>query len=34
VVRGKNFERSTPVGPLVVTPDEFSVADATLRSDG
>ncbi len=28
---GKNFERSTPVGPYVVTPDEFVPADATLE---
>lgn len=29
---GKNFERSTPVGPYVVTPDEFVPADAILES--
>jgi acylpyruvate hydrolase len=27
---GKNFERSTPVGPWVVTPDEFDLARAEL----
>jgi len=28
---GKNFERSTPVGPFVVTPDEFSPSRETLE---
>jgi acylpyruvate hydrolase len=28
---GKNFERSTPVGPFVVTADEFSVAEETIE---
>jgi acylpyruvate hydrolase len=28
---GKNFERSTPVGPYVVTPDEFKPDSATLE---
>jgi acylpyruvate hydrolase len=28
---GKNFERSTPVGPFVVTPDDFSVSGETLE---
>jgi acylpyruvate hydrolase len=27
---GKNFERSTPVGPWIVTPDEFDPADGEL----
>jgi len=29
---GKNLERSTPVGPWVVTPDEFVPEEATLES--
>jgi acylpyruvate hydrolase len=28
---GKNFERSTPVGPVVVTPDELSLDDERLE---
>ena len=28
---GKNFERSTPVGPFVVTPDELSLTSETLE---
>ena len=27
---GKNFERSTPVGPVVVTPDSFDVGEGEL----